>query len=90
MFHGLAVGHRYAALMHPTRIIPASAGGRPAPQEAHLVGDVKEPCAPTTTNFVHLRGRGGADGLAKFQVKVWSPALRGVVAGQRQLRRQLP
>jgi DNA replication protein DnaC len=36
----------------------------------HRVGDVKEPCAPTTTNFVHLRGRGGADGLTKSQVKV--------------------
>jgi len=33
------------------------------------VGDVKEPCAPATTNFVHLRGRGGADGLTKFQAK---------------------
>jgi hypothetical protein len=36
---------------------------------AHVVGDVKEPCAPATTNFVHLRGRGGADGLTKFQAK---------------------
>ena len=33
------------------------------------LGDVKEPCAPTTTDFVHLRGRGGADGLTKFQAK---------------------
>jgi hypothetical protein len=33
------------------------------------VGDVKEPCAPTTTNFVHLRGRGGADGLANISGK---------------------
>jgi hypothetical protein len=32
-----------------------------------LLGDVKDPCASATTNFVHLRGRGGADGLTKSQ-----------------------
>ena len=35
----------------------------------YSVGDVKESCASATTNFVHLRGRGGADGLTKFQAK---------------------
>jgi len=44
-------------------------GGMPDGDLPEPLGDVKEPCAPATTNFVHLRGRGGADGLTKFQAK---------------------
>jgi hypothetical protein len=52
-------------------VTEAAAAAKPAakPGDKQKVGDVKESCASATTNFVHLRGRGGADGLTKFQAK---------------------